>query len=104
MLMLVKVRGFYPVTFSPCCATVSLQIGLVGSDCFLVPFEANARDIRNAKQSLTDFIGFLEDRIGPVLPFQPVRSLRDPHHVSGYLRVKMSGHRYARRTRNGRCP
>jgi hypothetical protein len=65
---------------------MSLQIG-----CFLIPFEANARDIRNVKRSVTDFIGLLEDRIGPVLPFHPMRGFRDAHHVSGHLRVASHG-------------
>src|SRR6266478_2815832 len=41
---------------SPCYETMSLQIGLVGRDGVLVPFKANARHIRNVKQSVTDFI------------------------------------------------
>ena len=42
---------------SPCYETMSLQVGLVGRDGVLVPFKANARHIRNVKQSVTDFIG-----------------------------------------------
>jgi hypothetical protein len=36
-----------------------LQIGLAGRDRFLIPFEANPRNIGNVKQSVTNFIGFL---------------------------------------------
>jgi hypothetical protein len=43
----------------PCYETMSLQIGLVGRDGVLVPFKANARHIRNVKQSVTDYIGRL---------------------------------------------
>ena len=39
--------------------TMSLQVGLVGRDGALVPFKANARHIRNVKQSVTDFIRHL---------------------------------------------
>ena len=39
--------------------TISLQVGLVGRDGALVPFKANARHIRNVKQSVTDFIRHL---------------------------------------------
>ena len=45
------------LSLSPCYETMSLQIGLVGRDGVLVPFKANARHIRNVKQSVTDFIG-----------------------------------------------
>jgi hypothetical protein len=48
---------------------LSLQISLVGRDRFLIPFKTNARHVRNVKQSATNFIGLLQDRIGPVLPF-----------------------------------
>ena len=41
----------------PCYETMSLQIGLIGRDGVLVPFKANARHLRNVKQSVTDFIG-----------------------------------------------
>jgi hypothetical protein len=42
---------------SPCYETLSLQVGWIGRDRFLIPFKANARHIRNVKQSVTDFIG-----------------------------------------------
>jgi len=42
---------------SPCYETMSLQTGLVGRDGAFIPFKANARHIRNVKQSVTDFIG-----------------------------------------------
>ena len=38
---------------------MSLQIGLVGRDRFLIPFKTNARQVRNVKQSVTNFIGLL---------------------------------------------
>ncbi len=44
------------LSLSPCYETMSLQIGSVGRDGVLVPFKANARHIRNVKQSVTDFI------------------------------------------------
>ncbi len=39
--------------------TMNLQIGLAGRDRFLIPFKTNARHVRNVKQSVTNFIGFL---------------------------------------------
>jgi hypothetical protein len=87
----------------PCSEAMSLQIGLAGRDRFLIPFKTSARHDRNVKQSVTNIVRFLHDRIGPVLPFQPMRGLGDAHHVRGHLRVKVSGHRYAGRTRNRRC-
>jgi hypothetical protein len=95
--------AFDDLELSPCYETMSLQIGLIGRDRFLIPFEANAKHIGNVKQSVTNFIWLVEDRIGPILPFQSMRGLGDAHHVSGHFRVKMCGHRYARRSRNGRC-
>ena len=44
------------LSLSPCYETMSLQIGSVGRDGVLVPFKANARHIRNVKQSVADFI------------------------------------------------
>ena len=44
---------------SPCYETMSLQGCLVGRDGIVVPFKANARHIRNVKQSVTNFIGLL---------------------------------------------
>ena len=41
-------------TVSPCYEAMSLEIGLVGHDCFLVPFKANARHVRNMKQHVED--------------------------------------------------
>ena len=76
--MLMSFGGF---TLSPRSEAMSLQIGLVGRDSFLIPFKTNARHVRNVEQSVANFIRFLQDRIGPVLPFQPMRGLRDPHHV-----------------------
>jgi hypothetical protein len=97
--------AFDGFTLSPCYKTMreSLQIGLASRDRILIPFKTNARHVRNVKQSITDFIGLLKDRIGPILPFQPMRGLRDPHHVSGHLRIKMCRHRYARRSRDSGC-
>jgi hypothetical protein len=48
--MLVTFEGF---TLSPCYEMVSLQIGLVGRDRFLVLFKTNARHVRNVKQSVS---------------------------------------------------
>src|SRR5262245_50182266 len=38
-----------------------------------------------------------EYRVGPILPFEPVSSLRDAHDMRGDLRVQVRGHRNARR-------
>jgi hypothetical protein len=65
-LMLVAFDGFTLSRFSE---AMSLQIGLVGRDRFLIPLKTNARHVRNVKQSVTNIIRFLQDRIGPVLPF-----------------------------------
>jgi hypothetical protein len=51
--------AFDGLTVSPCCETMSLQIGLVGRGRFLIPFEANAKHIGNVKQSVTNFIWLL---------------------------------------------
>ena len=61
--------AFGGLTLSPCSEAMSLQIGLVGRDRFLIPLKTNARHVRNVKQSVTNFIRFLQDKIGPVLPF-----------------------------------
>ena len=66
ILVLVGFDGF---TLSDCYEAMSLQIGPVGRDSFLIPFKTNARHVRNVKQSVTNFIRPLQDRIGPVLPF-----------------------------------
>ena len=56
ILMLVAFGG---LGLSPCYETMSLQIGPAGRDRFLIPFEANARNIGNVKQSVTNFIWLL---------------------------------------------
>jgi hypothetical protein len=96
VVKLVPFSGKEP-TLSLCYKTMSLQIGLIGRDCFLIPLKTDAGHVRNVKQSVTNIIRFLQDRIGPVLPFQPMRGLGDAHHVRGHLGVKVSGHRYAGR-------
>ena len=51
--------AFGGLSLSPCSEAMSLQIGLVGRDRFLIPFKTNARHVRNVKQSVTNFIGLL---------------------------------------------
>ena len=51
-----------------------------------------------------DRVRLLQDWIGPILPFEPVRRLGNPHNVRGHLWIEMRGHGDARRTRNGGSP
>jgi hypothetical protein len=37
------------VILLPCYETLSLQVGLIGRDRFVIPFKANARHVRNVK-------------------------------------------------------
>ena len=50
---------FGPLSLSPCYETMSLQVGLIGRDRFLIPIKTNARHVRDVKQSVTNFIGLL---------------------------------------------
>jgi hypothetical protein len=66
---------------------MSLQTGSVGRDRFLIPFKTNAGHVGDVEQSATHFVGLLQNGVGPVLPFQPMRGLGDAHHVRGHLGV-----------------
>src|SRR5437868_1991822 len=70
----------------------------MGFDGFLVPFEAHSWNVRYLQVSVPDLIWSQENWIGPVLPFKPVGRLRDLHHMSGDLGVKVGRNGYARRT------
>ena len=58
-------------------------------------FEADAWRIGNVQQAVLDGVGLLQDWVGPVLPFEPVCGLGDPHHVRGDFRIEMGRHRDA---------
>jgi hypothetical protein len=42
------------------------------------------------QHAIGDFIRLLQNRIGPVLSFEPMRRLRDAHDLGGDFRVKVS--------------
>lgn len=49
------------------------------------------------KKTVLAVVWLLQNRIGPILPFKPMRGFRDPHRVSGHLRIELGGDRYTRR-------
>ena len=59
-----------------------LKIGAVPRNGIFVPFEADARFVGNVQHAVLDLVLALEDRIRPILPFEPMRSLGDAHHVA----------------------
>lgn len=46
--------------------------------------------------------GLRQDRIRPILPFEPVRCVGDAHEMRGNLWIQMGGHRDARSARDRR--
>jgi hypothetical protein len=42
------------------------------------------------EETVFDLVGLLQDGIGPILPFQPVGSLSDAHHVGSDLRIEIA--------------
>src|ERR1700751_2193523 len=57
-------------------------------DRVLVPFEPHTRHIGNVQLPVLELVWSLENRIRPILPFEPMRSLGDAHHVSSDLRIE----------------
>ena len=51
--------------------------------------KAEARRIRDVQQTILDLVRPLQNRICPVLPFQPVRRFGDAHDVRRHLRIEM---------------
>ena len=54
-----------------------------------IPFKAKAGRIRDMQETAVDFIRSLQNRIGPILPFEPMRRFSDAHDVRRHLRIEM---------------
>src|SRR5262245_35660901 len=65
-----------------------------------IPRYAQARPMGNDQVSTIQFEWLGEYRVGPILPFEPMSSLRDAHQMCGDLRVQVRGHWNARRARD----
>jgi hypothetical protein len=61
----------------------------VRSNRCLVPFESNPRDLGNLYPPVLDRVRNAQQRVEPVLPFEPVRTVRDAHHVRGDFRIEV---------------
>jgi hypothetical protein len=81
-----------------------LEFNSISRHRLFIPFQADARRVRNAQHTIDDLIWLLQNRFGLVLPFQPMRRLRDTHDVSAELGIKVGGDRDARRSSDRRCP
>jgi len=69
----------------------------------LVLLQPDAGHIRNAQLTILDLIGLLQDRVRPILPFEPMSRFADPHNVGGHLGIQMRRNRNARhRSDSGR--
>src|ERR1041384_1350929 len=71
---------------------IALGIILVAANSFFVPFDSGAWPIWNSEQAIRDPVWLRQDRIGPVLPFEPMRRFGYPHEMRGKLRIKMRRH------------
>ena len=58
-------------------------INQVSGYSLFVPFQSNARYVPNMQLASFDLVGLLQDRVGPILPLEPVRRFADPHDVRG---------------------
>ena len=64
-------------------------VSQVRGNCLLVPCQPDTWHIRNMQLASFDLIGLLQDRVGPILPLDPVRRFADPHDVRGYLWIEI---------------
>ncbi len=64
-----------------------LKIMEVSGDRVFVPIQTDAGHIGDVQQTILYFIRVLQNRIGPILPFQPMRGLGDAHYVGGDFRI-----------------
>ena len=58
-------------------------------DRLLIPLKTKARHIRYVQQSIPDFVRPLQDRIGPILPFEPMRRFGHTQQMRRHLRIEM---------------
>jgi hypothetical protein len=54
----------------------------VSFDRHLIPLDPRAGNVGYVQEPVIDLVGRLENRVRPILPFQPMRGFRDAHHVS----------------------
>src|SRR6058998_1299195 len=80
------------------------HIVAISLDGLLVPREAIAWPIRNNQVTVFQRERLGDDRVGPVLPFEPVSRLGHAHQVSRRLRIEVRGHRNSRTPGDRRGP
>src|SRR5689334_9231643 len=68
-----------------------------------VPHQTDAGRVRDRDASFAHVERANEQRISPVLPFEPMRGFGNAHHVRCDLRVQMRRHRNACRAGKRRC-
>src|SRR5690242_18360106 len=50
-------------------------------DRFFIPFEPRAGNVGYVQEPILDVVRRLQNGVRPILPFQPMRSFSDAHHV-----------------------
>ena len=73
----------------------------VALDGGLVPIEARTGAGGNPDFAVLDLERFLENRIGPVLPFQPMGGFCRTHEMRGKFRIEVGRHLYSGGARDG---
>src|SRR6266542_6672307 len=77
-----------------------LRSSLVLRNRLFVPFKTHAVQVGDMQHAVLDFVGPLENRVSPVLPFKPMGALGDARHVGSDLGIEVGGNRHTGRASN----
>src|SRR5262249_14880383 len=80
-----------------------LRVILIALRGVFIPFDAGAGLVRPLQHTVDERERLDDNRVGPVLPFEPMGGLGDAHEMRGKFRIEMRRHGNAGRTGDGGC-